>query len=172
MRQSSKPQPFLTLAATAHPEDYRALGCKPITPQPKTITISAMGGTGCQSCLGSIKVIRCLGLCEDDLIPITMHMHTANNKLGAIISRFTDRSPSGQIIETPDKLFLSQETCTALRMISENFPTVGETIHLSKAMAQLPHCSCSPRRPPPHHLHYPMGAIPIQNSTPGVHRIR
>ena len=33
-----------------------------------------------------------------------------------------------------DKLFLSRETCAALRMISENFPTVGETLHLSKAM--------------------------------------
>ena len=70
IRQSSKPQPFLTLTATAHPEDYRVLGYKPITPQPKTITISAMADTGCQSCLASIKVIQCLGLCEDDLIPL------------------------------------------------------------------------------------------------------
>ena len=34
-----------------------------------------------------------------------------------------------------DKLFLSQETCTALRVMSDNFPTVGETLHLGKAMA-------------------------------------
>ena len=105
-----------------------------------------MADTGCQSCLASIKVIRRLGLCEDDLIPVTMHMHAANNNgikiLGAIILRFTGRSPSGQTLETrqivyvtsdADKLFLSREACTALRMISENFPTVGET--LSKAMA-------------------------------------
>ena len=34
-----------------------------------------------------------------------------------------------------DKLFLTWEVCKALRMISENFPTVGEALHLSKAMA-------------------------------------
>ena len=34
-----------------------------------------------------------------------------------------------------DKLFLSREACTALKMISKNFPTVGEILHLSKAMA-------------------------------------
>ena len=32
------------------------------------------------------------------------------------------------------KLFLSREACTALKVISENFPTVGETLNLSKAM--------------------------------------
>ena len=101
VRQSSEPQPFLTLTATAHPEDYRALRYKPITPQPKTITISAMADTRCQICLASIKVIRRLGLCEDDLIPITIHMHAANNNgikiLGVIILRFSGRSPCGQI---------------------------------------------------------------------------
>ena len=30
---------------------------------------------------------------------------------------------------------LSREASTALRIITENFPTVGETLHLSKAMA-------------------------------------
>ena len=107
-----------------------------------------MADTGCQSCLASIKVIRHLGLCKDDLIPVTVHMHAANNNriqiLGAIILRFTDRSPSRQTLETrqivyvssdADQLFLSQEACTALRMISENVPTVGDTLHLSKAMA-------------------------------------
>ena len=61
--------------AAAHPEDYRALGNKPITPQPKKITVSAMSDTGCQSCLASIKVIRHLGLCEDDLIPVKSDAH-------------------------------------------------------------------------------------------------
>ena len=63
------------------------------------LSMSAMADTGCRSCLASIKVIRHLGLHEDDLIPITMHMHAANNNgieiLGAIILRFTGRSPSG-----------------------------------------------------------------------------
>ena len=95
-----------------------------------------------------MKVIQHLGLCEDDLIPVTMQMHAANNNgikiLGAIILRFTGRCPSGQTLEVcqivfvtsdADKLFLSREACTALKMISKNFPTVGEILHLSKAMA-------------------------------------
>ena len=64
-----------------------------------------------------------------------MHMHAVNKNgiqiLGAIILRFTGRSPSGQTLETGQIGYL---TSTALRMISENFPTVGETLHLSKAM--------------------------------------
>ena len=44
------------------------------------------------------------GLCGDDLIPITKHMHAANNSgikiLGAIILRFTDRNFK------PTKLFM------------------------------------------------------------------
>ena len=116
IRQASKPQPFLTLTATAHPEDYRALGYKPITPQPKAVTISVMADTSCQSCLASIKVIRRLGLCKDDQIPITMHMHAANNNgiqiLGAIILRFTCRSPSRQTLET-HQLFTSPAMLTS-----------------------------------------------------------
>ena len=49
-----------------------------------------------------MKVIQHLGLCEDDLIPVTMQMHAANNNgikiLGAIILRFTGRFPSGQTL--------------------------------------------------------------------------
>ena len=74
-----------------------------------------MPNTGCQSCLASIKVIRRLGLCESDLIPVTMQMHAVNNNgikiLGAVILRFSGRSPPS---ETP---------------ITKNFPMVGETLH-------------------------------------------
>ena len=142
VRQTSKPQPLLT--AVTRPDDYTALGFKLATSQPKTIRRSAMADTGCQSCLASIKVIRRLGLCENDLIPVTMRMHAANNKgikiLGAVILRFSGRFKSGQILETrqivyvtsdSDKLFLSRETCTALGMISQNFPTVGEALQVS-----------------------------------------
>ena len=106
-----------------------------------------MADTGCQSCLASMKVIRRLGLCEDDLIQVTMCMHTANNNgikiLGAVILRFSSRSKPGQTLETrqiayvtsdSDKLLLSREACTALGMISENYPTVGEALQVSTEM--------------------------------------
>ena len=99
-----------------------------------------MADTGCQSCLASTTVFCHLGLNQKDLIPVTTRMHAANNSgnkiLGAIILRFSGTSQSGQTCETrqivyitndSNKLFLSWETCTALGIISGNFPTVGET---------------------------------------------
>ena len=87
-----------------------------------------------------MSMIRRLGLCKDDLIPVTMRMHAANNNgitiLGAVILRFSGRAKSGKMIETrqityvtsnANKLFLSREACAMLGMISHNFPTIGET---------------------------------------------
>ena len=144
-----------------------------------------MADTGCQSCLASTTVLRRLGLNQKDLIPVTTRMHAANNSgikiLGAIVLRFSGTSQSGQTRETrqivyitndSNKLFLSRETCTALGIISGNFPTVGEApqpstanekqkpsdaaeqIHLSKALntpesAHHPSCNCPRRMAPP-----------------------
>ena len=140
VRKTSQPQPFLTLTATIHLEDYTALGFKPVSQQSKSIRLSAMVDTGCQNCLASITVIPRLGLTENDLIPVTTRMHAANNNgikiLGAIILRFSGESTHGQTLETrqivyvthdSDKLFLSRATCKALGMIPGSFPTVGET---------------------------------------------
>ena len=79
-------------------------------------------------------------------------MHAANNKgikiIGAVILRFSGRSKSGKIFETrlivyvpsdSDKLFLSQETCTApLGVISQNFPSVGETLQACDLWDNIP----------------------------------
>ena len=35
-----------------------------------------------------------------------------------------------------DKLFLCQETCTVLGMISDQFPTAGETLHAHTEVGQ------------------------------------
>ena len=153
----------MTLTATIHPDDYRALGFNPITKQPKSTTLSAMADTGCQSCLTSLNAIHRLGLHEDDLIPVTMRMHAVNNNgikiIGAAIVRFSGKSKSNQMLETrqivyvtrdSDKLFLSREACAALGIISKSFPTVGETTPaptepgLASATADS-----SPQEPPP-----------------------
>ena len=178
VRKKSQPQPLITLTATLHPDDYKALGFQPTSQQPRSVRLSAMADTGCQSCLASTTVLRRLGLNQKDLIPVTTRMHAANNSgikiLGAIVLRFSGTSQSGQTRETrqivyitndSNKLFLSRETCTALGIISGNFPTVGEVpqprtanekqkpsdaaeqIHLSKALNTLesahhPSCNC------------------------------
>jgi hypothetical protein len=139
-KQPSRSQPFINLTATIYPDDYQALGFQPATQQIKTTILSATADTGCQSCLASMNVVRRLGLCEDDLMPVTMRMHTANNNgikiIGVVILRFSGQSTSGQSLQTRqivyvthdcDKLFLSREACTALGLISSAFPTFGES---------------------------------------------
>ena len=114
-----------------------------------------MADTGCQSCLASVKVIRRLGLCESDLIAVTMQMHAVNNN-GIKILRFSGRSPSGKTLESrqivyvtsdSDKLFLSRETCAALGMITKNFRTVGETLHTCSVTE--PDTACNATETPP-----------------------
>lgn len=76
VRRASKPQPF---AIRILPEGYEAFGFN-ITTRTNTITIADMVDTGCQSCLAAIKVIHRLGINQNELIPVNMKMHAANNK--------------------------------------------------------------------------------------------
>ena len=155
IQKTSKPQPFINIKASIHHDDYTALGFTPITQgKPQIIELSAMADTGCQSCLAGLKVVQQLGISKDDLIPVNMKMHAANNNgiqiQGAIIIRFSGTSINGHILETrqmtyvtsdSDKLFLSREACSDLGMISTNFPTVGE-------MAQHNNCNESVHQQP------------------------
>ena len=131
-----------------------------------------MADTGCQSCLASMKSVCLLGIRARDLIPVTMKMYTACNDsikiLGATILRFSGTSPSGASLETrqltyithdSDKVFLSREACKELGMISEQFPTIGETptTHPSAQSAithdttdsPIPPYKCPKRQMPP-----------------------
>ena len=175
IRRASQPQPFISLKVSLHPQDYVALGYKPVTNTPKSMELSAMADTGCQSCLASLSIIRRLGLREEDLIPVTTRMHAANNSgiriLGAIILRFTGTAEPGLNLETrqivyvtndSDRLFLSRETCKDLGIISERFPTVGEVLvsqsngtvttltgPIDRTGQQPKLCDCPPRQQPP-----------------------
>ncbi|CAB4041678.1 Hypothetical predicted protein, partial [Paramuricea clavata] len=153
VRQSSKPQPFITLATTVCPEDYKTFGMTPPEIPRRRLQIPVMADTGCQSCLASMKIIERFGLQQKDLIPVTMRMVAANNKginiLGATILRFSGRSKSGATLETrqityvtsdSERLFLSREACVAFGMISETFPTVGE----ASPLTTLPLSDASP----------------------------
>lgn len=137
-RKPSKPQPFITLTASICRDDYRCFGLEPLTGT-KSIKVSAMADTGCQSSLTGMKLVRRLGLSETDLIPVNMQMHAANNNkiaiLGAVLIQFSGTTAEGDILSTrqltyvtdqSDKLFLSREGCIKLGMISETFPTVGD----------------------------------------------
>ena len=131
-----------------------------------------MADTGCQSCLASKKGIRRLGLRKSELIRVTMQMHAVNNNgikiLGTVIFRFSGKSPSGQTLESQqimyvtsdsDKLFLSQETCMALGMITKNFPTVGETLHTRSPSEPDTACDATDTPSLDSHTHAPESAI-------------
>lgn len=145
VKKPSRPQPFLKLTVEALREDYRHLGFT-LARTPKPTHAHAMADTGCQSCLTGIKIINKLGLKKKDLIPVTMKMHAANDKgitiLGAVILQFSGKDQSGNLVTTrqityvtdnSEKLFLSREACIALGMITEAFPTIGETVNMVTA---------------------------------------
>ena len=108
VQKPSQAQPFLALTATAQPDDYRALGFKPVVSKPHTAKLTAMTDNGCQSCLTGMKVRHLLGLCESDLLPVTLPMHATNNNgikiLGAVVLRLSGQSHSGKILETSNCL--------------------------------------------------------------------
>ena len=67
-------------------------------------------------------------------------MHAANKRkikiLGATIIRFSGTNSAIEMFEprqvvyitdSSDKLFLSREACTALGIITDSFPTIGDT---------------------------------------------
>ena len=140
LRRSSEPQPYTMLTVTPIGEDYGDLGF-PLKSRTRSSILPSMADTGCQSCLGGMKLLLRLGMTADDLIPVSMKMHAANDKgiiiLGAAILRFSGKSPNGEpretrqityITDNSDKLFLSREACIALGIITTRLPTVGEVM--------------------------------------------
>ena len=135
----------------------------------KSTTVQAMADTGCQSCLAGIKCVQKLGFQKEDLIPVIMKMHAATNDeiqiLGAAILRISGKDKQGKIVETrqltyitdnTDKFFLSKQACVDLGMITEHFPTIGETAFNHEVNDTVNHttdqnaeCGCHKRSLPP-----------------------
>ena len=160
MQRTSQPQPFIKLDIRVVEEDYEDLGFE-LKIRTRPLSLSAMADTGCQSCLIGIRAINRLGLACENLIPVSMKMHAANNKdiriLGAAILRFSGRDKEQNRLETrqvvyvtdsSDKMFLSREACVALGMLSKTFPTIGETHH-AHTVGITTTCDCPKRQLPP-----------------------
>ena len=155
----SQPQPFIKLSVRVAEEDYNQLNLTPITgtTEASPIIIPAMADTGCQSCLIGYKWIQRLHLNRRDLIPAKMKMNAANNRsikiLGAVVLHISGTSKTGEPRETKqftyvtndsDKFYISKSACIDLGMISEDFPSVGET---AAAINRQPETTT--HRPPP-----------------------
>ena len=179
IQKQSKSQPFINVVARVSPQDYDALGFKLKQKHSTSVILPAMADTGCQSCLAGLNVVHRLGIRESNLIPVTMQMRTATNIgikiLGATVLRLSAKDSHGKTLETrqmtyvtdaSDKLFLSREACTALSIIPETFPNIGdagvqsggESDSNSSIHSEPTTCSCPPRTappPPPTKMPYP-----------------
>ena len=180
-KRHSQDQPTISLLARSVPSDYHALGL-PGPRETTPVSVQAVADTGCQSCLTGLQFVRRLGLCHADLTPVKMKMHAANGQgiriLGALILRLSGVDRHGSTTETrqityvtdeSDRFYLSREACSALGIIPDSFPSVGDarsdtdtpTAHQSDdhsaPLTATPQCNC-PRRqrpPPPPTLPYP-----------------
>ncbi|MEL6802297.1 MAG: reverse transcriptase domain-containing protein, partial [Bacteroidota bacterium] len=165
----SKPQPTIRLTASINAEDYKELGLKLIT-TPIHTHVTAVPDTGCQSCLAGSSFIERLGIPKSHLLQVNMRMSAANRSrieiLGAVIIRFATKLKSGLINETrqivyitedTDKIYLSQEACIELGVISRNFPTIDMTepasidtdVAACDAKSNADNCDCPKRGLPP-----------------------
>ena len=179
----SKPQPYISLTVSIHPDDFKTLG-HPTKLKHRSTSLLAMADTGCQSCLAGMKVVAALGVTENDLIPVSLRMHAANNEgisiLGAVALRFSGCNPQGQTVETrqltyvtksTDTLFLSREACSVLGIISDRFPAVGVASCAGQqrepasrtATIPEPACTCPKRQGPPPLLTSPPCALTDDN---------
>ena len=128
-----------------------------------------MADTGCQSCLASLSIVKKLGFSANNLIPVDLKMHTADDRgihiLGSTILRLSGKDSKGEekytkqivyVTDKTDKLFLSKEACVDLGVISPNFPTLddaGDTngVNATATSSHPPpqECRCPKRTNPP-----------------------
>ena len=78
IKRPSKPQPFIKLGITIHPEDYAQLGIPSKFKRKISASLQVMADTGCQSCLISMKLLRRIGVQPKQLTPASMTMNAAN----------------------------------------------------------------------------------------------
>ena len=174
IQRNSKPQPFLNVTVQTCAQDYPELGLDDYKVSSLAASIPALADTGCQSCLTGLKVVQRLGLREEQLIPVTMRMHGANNDgiriLGALLLRISCINSTGQTVATKqmtyvtdssDKLFLSREACSTLGIIPDNFPCAYASAFCNTDSAHEPSvapCGCPTHQlppPPPASLPFP-----------------
>ena len=187
IRGPSKPQPFIKLKCSIHPDDYLTFQRKLSKSSLCSTELPVMADTGCQSCLAGINTIRQLGLSQDDLIPVTMTMTGVANDgipiIGATVIRFSGKTSSGDerstrqlvyITNTTPHIFLSREGCAELGLIPHKFPKIGEIPKEQFSSFQCPvddkgntiTSSCVPGYPPnPKDKNTPCGC-PVRQKMP------
>ena len=99
----------------------------------------AVADTGAMTMVAGEELVAALGLTESDLIPVSIKLSASNNSklqiLGGIFIKVCGRSKAGEEISTRQlcyiqkgdkKVYLSENACKNLGLISPNFPLVGD----------------------------------------------
>ena len=99
---------------------------------------SGLADTGAQTTCGGMSLVRALRLEQKDLMPVTMTLNTAVEAemliLGALFIEVVGKAEDGTLFVSKQlcyiarglkTLYLSQEACKDLGLISQDFPRVG-----------------------------------------------
>ena len=171
----------------AHPQPTIALEAVALIPKPDRklhqlntfrahprhkATLLVTADTGCMSSMTGLKTIDKLGLSRKSILPVTTQMRSADGSnitlLGATFIELSGKNPSGGVMTTkqmvyitPDTeaFYLSRKGCEDLGLISNRFPTIGDTTlnieasvtyhQPSRNPEELAECGCLKRTPPP-----------------------
>lgn len=163
----SKPHPMLLVNMTPLPKDHASFG-HPIqdTSQLKTITMSMVADTGCQSSIIPLQSANNLGITEKDLLPVKLVMRGAIKEdlgvIGAVAVSITTKDATSSamstrllcyVSDTMEKAFICREALISLGIIHTNFPNVSTVtspnIAASMENSEDVTCSCPRRRPSP-----------------------
>ena len=125
------------------------------------------------SSMAGLNTIAKLGLSRQSILPVTTQMKSADSSnitlLGAIFIELSGKSPSGGVITTKQMVYISPNTeafylsrkgCEDLGLISNRFPTIGDTtLNIGASVTshqpsgnqeeKLAECGCPKRTLPP-----------------------
>jgi len=142
MVKETRKQPSIVLKISTNKLDYDHLNLP--YPRIKPSKISVITDTEAQSSLMGLKLFRSCGFKSSNLLPVKKKMYAANNEginiLGAVFARLSGTDQNGKRIETAemiyvsdtaDLFYLSRHTMEQLKIISQDFPTIGTAASLS-----------------------------------------
>lgn len=180
----SKPHPMVMVTMTPLPLEHAFFG-HPLqnTSKLKSINVSLVADTGCQSTIIPLKTAHALGFREQDLLPVRLTMRGAIKEdlgvMGGIIVNVTTKDTSNStrsaplfcyVSDTMQNAFLCREALVTLGVVSPDFPAAAPAAPIATAASavsqdEIP-CAC-PRRvndPPPMPTTLPSGLAPTKEN--------
>ena len=166
--------PMVTVGIEVAEEEFTKFGHPLAKRRLNSVSRRAVADTGAMIMVAGEELVAGLGLSTSDLIPVSTELSAANNSelkiLGGVFLQVWGRKTSGEKIVTrqmcyiqkgANKVYLSENCCVNLGLISTNFPLIGECLHAdsintaesSTSRCDRSHsddnCSCPKREKPP-----------------------